>query len=318
MPSLDGLGFCRQIREDPITRRIPVIFVTSKDTDEDEAAGFAAGGVDYIVKPTQFDEVQARITTHLKLRRLQLDLAERNRAYEKANQELHRLEELRDHLAAASKFGMWWTYYQQFDCQAVEAECRKSALDFLHCFGKTVKRDAGMMGALANRSLEKTVEGLQLWANDSARALPPDDSLGLVRVLLFLTVYRNQIESQISQAAANTEQTVHPEVARRLEGYLRWRGHFPRLKGRADPQEVMERACRSQSIVVVGDIRRSQDLMTYAVDEQDFSRRMVEFIVQTRSVLTQHGGFFDKFTGDGFLGYFNETICGLSGSNYMD
>jgi class 3 adenylate cyclase len=45
---------------------------------------------------------------------------------------------------------------------------------------------------------------------------------------------------------------------------------------------------------------------------------MVEFISTTRSVLDNHGGFFDKFTGDGFLGYFNEAIGELSGSNYID
>jgi class 3 adenylate cyclase len=133
-----------------------------------------------------------------------------------------------------------------------------------------------------------------------------------------LTIYRSQIESQINSESANTDQMVHPEVARRLEGYLKWRGHFPSLKTRADPQDIMERACRSPSIIVVGDIRRSQDLMTYAMDEQDFSRRMVEFISTTRSVLNKHGGFFDKFTGDGFLGYFNESICDLYGSNYVD
>lgn len=68
MPGLDGLGFCRQIRADPVTRRIPVIFVTAKDTDEDEAAGFAAGGVDYVVKPVNPHLLRARVKTHVELK----------------------------------------------------------------------------------------------------------------------------------------------------------------------------------------------------------------------------------------------------------
>ena len=318
MPGLSGYEVAAQLKQDKQLGEIPIIFLSALDETVDKVRAFAAGGVDYITKPFQFDEVEARIATHLKLRQLHLQPAERNRKYEITNHELRRLEELRDDLASASKFGMWWTYYQQFDCQSAEPECRKSALDFLYVFDNLVKRDAGIMVALANRSLETTVERLHLWANDSSQAAPSDDFLSLTKVLLFLTVYRNQIEGQISSPSANTEQMVHPDVARRLEGYLKWRGHFPRLISRVNPQDVMEKACHSPSIVVVGDIRRSQDLMTYAADERDFSRRMVEFILKTRSMLNQHGGFFDKFTGDGFLGYFNESICEIYGSNYFD
>jgi class 3 adenylate cyclase len=45
---------------------------------------------------------------------------------------------------------------------------------------------------------------------------------------------------------------------------------------------------------------------------------MVEFITQTRLLLNKRAGFFDKFTGDGFLAYFNETICRAAGTNYFD
>jgi CheY-like chemotaxis protein len=318
MSGLSGYDVAVELKQDKRLGEIPIIFLSSLDEAHDKVRAFAAGGVDYVTKPFQFAELEARINTHLKIHRLQIQLEQRNCDYEKANAELRRLEELRENLATASKFGMWWTYYQQFDCQSVEAECRKSALDFLHVFDNLVAGKTGIMAALANRSLEKTVERLHEWASDSSQAALSDDSLSLTKVLLFLTIYRNHIESQIGSSSRNTDQIVHPEVARRLEGYLKWRGHFPRLSTRSDPQEVMEKACRSRSIIVVGDIRRSQDLMTYAMDERDFSRRMVEFISTTRSVLNKHGGFFDKFTGDGFLGYFNESICESYGSNYID
>ena len=318
MPGLSGYEVAVQLKQDKRLCEIPIIFLSALDEAVDKVRAFAAGGVDYVTKPFQFDEVAARITTHLKIRRLQVELEQRNREYEQTNNELRRHEELRDNLTAASKFSMWWTYYQQFDCQSVEPECRRSALDFIHVFDRLADRDGRIMAPCATRPIEKTVDLLRDWANDSSKALPPDGSLNLTNVLLFLTIYRSQIESQLSSAPSNTDQTVHPDVAQRLESYLKWRGHFPRLKTRADPQDVMEKACRSATIVVVGDIRRSQDLMTYALDEQDFSRRMVEFISKTRSVLDHYGGFFDKFTGDGFIGYFNESICELYGSSYID
>jgi CheY-like chemotaxis protein/class 3 adenylate cyclase len=318
MPGLSGYEVAALLKQDKRLDEIPIIFLSAFNETVDKVRAFAVGGVDYVTKPFQFDEVEARITTHLKIRRLQVALEQRNREYEEANNELRRIDDLRDNLTAASKFSMWWTYYQQFDCQSVEPECRRSALDFLHVFDKIVQRDHRIMAALANQPGEKIVERLRQWANDSSKGPSPDGFLNLTNVLLFLTIYRSQIESQLSSASSNTDQMVHPDVAHRLESYLKWRGHFPRLKTRSDLQEIMEKACRSATIIVVGDIRRSQDLMTYAMDEQDFSRRMVEFISKTRSVLDKHGGFFDKFTGDGFLGYFNESICELTGANYLE
>ena len=79
MPELDGLALCRQLKADPATSDIPVIFISSLDNTADKLSGFSAGGVDYITKPFHPAEVLARISTHLKLRHLQQQLAENNR-----------------------------------------------------------------------------------------------------------------------------------------------------------------------------------------------------------------------------------------------
>jgi signal transduction histidine kinase len=68
MPGIDGIEFCRKIKANDAARNIPIIFVTSKDAMEDEASGFAAGGVDYIVKPVNPHLLRARIKTHLELK----------------------------------------------------------------------------------------------------------------------------------------------------------------------------------------------------------------------------------------------------------
>ncbi|TAN53633.1 MAG: response regulator [Methylococcaceae bacterium] len=67
MPHMDGYEVCRYLKANPVTRRIPVIFVTALDQQENEALGFAVGGADYITKPIQPVIVEARVRTHLAL-----------------------------------------------------------------------------------------------------------------------------------------------------------------------------------------------------------------------------------------------------------
>lgn len=67
LPDLDGFEVCCRLKADPATRGIPVIFVTAMDEVSDEAAGFAVGGVDYLVKPVSPAIVRARVRTHLSL-----------------------------------------------------------------------------------------------------------------------------------------------------------------------------------------------------------------------------------------------------------
>lgn len=67
MPELDGFEVCRRLKQNPLTRRIPVIFVTARGEVKDETTGFACGAVDYINKPVSAAIVEARVRTHLEL-----------------------------------------------------------------------------------------------------------------------------------------------------------------------------------------------------------------------------------------------------------
>lgn len=76
MPEMDGYEVCKQLKSDPNTSEIPVIFVTAKNEVEDETKGLSLGAVDYITKPFHLPIVQARIKTHLRLRKQAKLLAE--------------------------------------------------------------------------------------------------------------------------------------------------------------------------------------------------------------------------------------------------
>lgn len=78
MPGMDGFEVCKRLKSDPMLRDIPVIFVSALDETADKVNGFTVGGVDYVTKPFQQDEVLARVNTHLELRRLQVSLERRS------------------------------------------------------------------------------------------------------------------------------------------------------------------------------------------------------------------------------------------------
>lgn len=79
MPTMDGFEVCRRFKLDPRLRDVPVIFLSALDDVGDKVRAFTAGGVDYIAKPFQFPEVRMRVETHLRLRRLQVELEAHNR-----------------------------------------------------------------------------------------------------------------------------------------------------------------------------------------------------------------------------------------------
>ena len=106
MPGMDGFETCRRLKQDGTTQGIPVIFITARAETEAIVAGFRAGGVDYVIKPFQADEVLIRVQTHLKIDRLARELARKNEELSRTNrqfqEEMARRQALsveRNHLA---------------------------------------------------------------------------------------------------------------------------------------------------------------------------------------------------------------------------
>jgi phosphoserine phosphatase RsbU/P len=81
MKGMDGFEVCRRLKAQSRAQGIPVIFISALTETEDKLRAFQTGGVDYVTKPFQLEEVLARIETHLALRRLQTRLEEANRKF---------------------------------------------------------------------------------------------------------------------------------------------------------------------------------------------------------------------------------------------
>jgi PAS domain S-box-containing protein len=77
MPGMDGFALCERLKADAGMRDIPIIFISAADDVTHKVHAFGAGGVDYVVKPFQAEEVLARVSTHIALRTLQQHLEAR-------------------------------------------------------------------------------------------------------------------------------------------------------------------------------------------------------------------------------------------------
>ncbi|MBV8665477.1 MAG: response regulator [Burkholderiaceae bacterium] len=78
MPGMNGYEVCRELKSKIATRDIPVIFMTALNDAENRLEAFKAGGVDYITKPFEIDEMMARVSAHLTLRLTQVELNRQN------------------------------------------------------------------------------------------------------------------------------------------------------------------------------------------------------------------------------------------------
>ena len=91
MPEMTGFELCKRLKADRALAEVPVIFISALSETSEKVRAFSAGGVDYVTKPFQFDEVAARVRAHLRIRSQQVEL-------QAAHDCLRGLEDVRDSL----------------------------------------------------------------------------------------------------------------------------------------------------------------------------------------------------------------------------
>jgi serine phosphatase RsbU (regulator of sigma subunit) len=89
MPEMNGYEVCQELKAEEALKGIPVIFISALTESLDKVKAFSTGGVDYLTKPFQMEELHARVETHLKLRRLQTDVEAYSHRLEQAQQRLN-------------------------------------------------------------------------------------------------------------------------------------------------------------------------------------------------------------------------------------
>jgi class 3 adenylate cyclase len=102
MPDMNGYQVAESLKANTETKSIPIIFISALNETIDKVKAFSSGGVDYISKPFQFEEVNVRVRSHLTLRKLQIQLQEQNKILEQRVSE--RTQELETLNSAYQKF----------------------------------------------------------------------------------------------------------------------------------------------------------------------------------------------------------------------
>ncbi|MDJ0696342.1 MAG: response regulator [Mastigocoleus sp. MO_167.B18] len=82
MPKVDGYELCKQLKSNPNTKEIPIIFLSALSQEHDKGKGFELGAVDFISKPFHLEEILARINHQLTIRKLETKLKETNQELE--------------------------------------------------------------------------------------------------------------------------------------------------------------------------------------------------------------------------------------------
>ena len=96
LPGMDGFEVCRQLKSEATTREIPVIFISALTDTAEKLKGFQAGGMDYIAKPFQKEEVLARVCVHLDLRHSHAELKRSHAELQNLNRQLEKSNATKD------------------------------------------------------------------------------------------------------------------------------------------------------------------------------------------------------------------------------
>lgn len=100
------------------------------------------------------------------------------------------------------------------------------------------------------------------------------------------------------------------------ENYIKWHPHVSYLAVDFFNIDFLDEMSKSNSITIVADIRKSQELITYSSSPQYFRDKLLTLLEDCKAIIKDHSGIFDRFTGDGFICYFNENLCNIFDLNY--
>lgn len=212
-------------------------------------------------------------------------------------------------LLALNDFETYWAYFSLSDGNLYPNTTRNVARRLLAALEETCVTDS---------SRDKTpLELMRRWSFEDDHGAQDALLQSSVSMQTWLMHLRRRLYERLGLEPPLCELDGSEMMYR--HSFIRWHAHFPTLllRSMSDASQVLQRASGNESIVVVGDIRRSQDLMTYAKDSASFAEKLVGFINKTRLLLDDCLGIFDKFTGDGFLAYFNKELCALHGKDHL-
>lgn len=219
-----------------------------------------------------------------------------------------------------------WAYYSLSSGNLYIKETKEATIQYFQSLEELQKLDNEILnprGKISDpdiQAIREIIGSLKAWSKDGSDLNQP---WVRIRAMLFLYLFSEQKAYLIKALKLSwyPSASLSSQEFENTSDYLRWAPHLPRTSMISLAYEKgldISRVGTSKTIVVYGDIRRSQDLMIYTEGNDRFEERMVRFTDSIRNLLHDNVGVFDKFTGDGFLAYFNEYLCALESRDYVD
>jgi class 3 adenylate cyclase len=222
-------------------------------------------------------------------------------------------------------FETYWAYYSMSSGKVYMKETKEAAKNLLDSLDDLAKSDNGILdygkykiSKTDAAVIENILHKLREWVDGALES--PYYPLIQSKVMLWLLFTQQKVYlakhlglQSLPLIALSSDEFLH------TERYLRWQPHLPKESMWEYDQTLdIPKFATSQTIAVYGDIRRSQDLMIYTIVSERFEDMMIKFFESVRDLFDKNLGIFDKFTGDGFLGYFNEYLCSTRGKDFVE
>lgn len=223
-------------------------------------------------------------------------------------------------------FEKYWGINLKSKGQVFLKESKEEAIKAYECIMRIFDQDKAIIDTtvleltpyVSDEDLHKTLESLNQWGHNDATFIESEKKYfsrdaRITHQLLLMSIERYlcsrlSLSYTPSFALSSAEDEFEQQISE-------WYGQVhPNLLNLITPSFI-EEMNSSQSVVIVGDIRRSQDLMTYS---REYTEKISTFIANVQQIVINNNGIFDRFTGDGFIAYFNEELCKHMSSDYYD
>ncbi len=277
MPGINGFELCRQIKLREELREIPVIFLSAVTDTEEKVKAFRCGGIDYITKPYHFEEVKARLETHLEIVRYRLEAKNKNlelervlsnlkeeaRERKRVVEELSKSEERYRTLVESSHAFFWefdlsaWRftyvgkhaydllgypiddwYKENFWTEHIHEEDRKDSIEF--CMEQTrLSKDHSFEYRMI------AADGSILWIYDSVRVINIDDNgQKMLRGIMIDITDQKYAENRIHKLSSAVENSPVTVIITDSEGNIEYANpKFTQLTGYSIEETVGKKPC---------------------------------------------------------------------------
>lgn len=228
-------------------------------------------------------------------------------------------------LIILQSFETFWTFCSLTEGELYTKECKAvttellTQLKFIFTLDKKIfnSKELTLDSNDNTELIEEIVVNLEKWTIDQNKLPYPKVFESNWRISLFTMGLKIYLLKKVDKSLKVPIVWSSGET-RFTKSRIRWGAHLPYHMLKTIPENLEIELSNSRTIAVVGDIRKSQDLMTYSPSADFFRDMVIEFTQKSRQIIKNNYGIFDKFTGDGFLAYFNEDVCKKAGKNFVD